>query len=133
MKKASVWGLIFTLLIGLAPELVRAQGMAPSSAPPAPYQTSSDARDDEPGAPLPYDTRCDSPPGEVILVDALVMRPIGIGACAVGLVGALLTLPFAAATHSMDRVQQSLIREPFEYTFKRPLGDMDYNSCDNNR
>lgn len=132
MKKACVWGLIFTLLIGLAPELVRAQGMGPSSAPPAPYQTSSDARDDEPGAPPP-DSRCDSPPGEVVLLDALVVRPIGIGACAVGLVGALLTMPFAAMSHSTDRVQQSLIREPFEYTFTRPLGDLEYNSCNNRR
>jgi hypothetical protein len=47
----------------------------------------------------------------------------------VGLVGALVALPFAALSGSTDRVKQRLIVEPFEYTFKRPVGNLNYESC----
>ncbi len=63
--------------------------------------------------------------GELILVDALVLRPLGFAAFAVGLVGSLFTLPFAATSNSGDVVGKELIVEPFQYTFTRPLGDVD--------
>jgi len=34
--------------------------------------------------------------------------------------------PFAAMTNSCDRVCKQLITVPYQYTFERPLGQMDY-------
>jgi hypothetical protein len=148
MKKALVWGLLLVVMVGLAPGNVGAQGMGYSYTPPPPPYQELPAVQEEPAAPPyappPYQTPevygdgyassdvepCLSPPGELILVDALVMRPIGIAACVIGLAGALVTIPFAAASNSQDRVAQSLIVQPFEYTFKRPLGTMNYDPCD---
>ncbi len=108
MKKGLVvWGLIFVLSMGFVP--VRAQ-----------------AQDVRPGDPLP----CESPPGELIVVDTLVLRPLGVAACIIGLAGAVVALPFAAASNSADRVAQSLIVEPFQYTFQRPLGTLSYDPCE---
>jgi hypothetical protein len=67
----------------------------------------------------------DDPPGELILADALIVRPVGIVACIVGAVGTVLISPFTASTGSYDRVEEELLRKPAEFTFKRPLGEMD--------
>lgn len=57
-----------------------------------------------------------------VIIDVLVLRPAGLVACALGLVSAVIALPFAIPSHSMDKVSKVLIQEPFYYTFKRPLG-----------
>ena len=57
-----------------------------------------------------------------VIIDILVLRPAGLVACALGLVSALIALPFAIPSDSMDTVSRVLIQEPFHYTFKRPLG-----------
>jgi hypothetical protein len=62
--------------------------------------------------------------GEEIIVDAFILRPAGLAALGVGTVAALVALPFAIITNSGDFVTQRLIVDPFEYTFKRPFGDM---------
>lgn len=67
----------------------------------------------------------DNPPGELILADALIVRPVGIVACIVGVVGTVIISPFTASTGSYDRVQDELLRKPAEFTFRRPLGEMD--------
>jgi len=59
------------------------------------------------------------------LWDVLILRPAGIIACAVGLVGAAVALPFADTSNSQEVVTQSLIADPFAYTFKRPIGQID--------
>ncbi|ROQ89808.1 hypothetical protein [Desulfosoma caldarium] len=63
-----------------------------------------------------------SPDGGIMLADVLIARPIGIAACAVGLVGTVIALPFAAFSGSVDAVTEKLVAEPFAYTFQRPLG-----------
>lgn len=68
----------------------------------------------------------DSPPGEFILLDVLVLRPLGLAATAIGVAGAIVSTPLAVATQSEDRVGKSLLRRPYEYTFCRPVGDVDY-------
>lgn len=73
----------------------------------------------------PYDPPSDSPPGEFILVDALIIRPISFVACAIGLAGSAVVFPFTAATHGQDRVKTELIEKPFQFTFTRPLGDIE--------
>lgn len=66
------------------------------------------------------------PSGEAILFDAIVLRPLGLAATAIGTAGAVLTAPWAANTCEWDLVERKLIREPADYTFCRPLGDIDY-------
>lgn len=73
----------------------------------------------------PYDPPSTSPAGEFILVDALIVRPISLVACAIGLAGSAVIFPLTAATNGQDRVKSELIDKPFEFTFKRPLGDLD--------
>lgn len=65
------------------------------------------------------------PPGELIIADGLILRPLGLVACGVGLVGTILVAPWAATSNSGDRVTNQLLRKPFRYTFERPLGDVD--------
>lgn len=66
-----------------------------------------------------------SPSGDAILADVLVVRPLGIVACIVGLGGSFVTMPFAASSNTGDRVGRALLQEPFDYTFRRPLGDIE--------
>jgi hypothetical protein len=57
-----------------------------------------------------------------VIYDVLIMRPLGLAACIVGLAAAVVALPFAIPSGSTDKVYQALIVDPFHYTFKRPLG-----------
>ena len=57
-----------------------------------------------------------------VIIDVLILRPAGLVACVVGLAAAVIALPFAIPSGSMDKVSRALIQEPFVYTFKRPLG-----------
>jgi hypothetical protein len=67
------------------------------------------------------------PSGELILFDAMILRPLGVVATAVGTVGAaVFVAPWTANTCDWDLVEKKLIREPANYTFCRPLGDVDY-------
>jgi hypothetical protein len=66
------------------------------------------------------------PPGELMIADALIMRPLGLAACVVGLVGAFVSWPFTATSNSPDPVGRQLLIKPFKWTFQRPLGQMDY-------
>jgi hypothetical protein len=92
---------------------------AQETAPPSPVYGSTDSTPN-----IHKD-----PPGELIIADALILRPLGIAACAIGLVGALVVAPFSAATNSFDRVNRQLINVPFNYTFTRPLGQMEYEDA----
>ncbi|MGV8074955.1 MAG: hypothetical protein AB2L11_10420 [Syntrophobacteraceae bacterium] len=66
-----------------------------------------------------------NPSGELILADSLILRPLGVVAMGVGFVGALLTLPWTAGSGSSERVTTELVDKPYEYTFCRPIGDVD--------
>lgn len=73
----------------------------------------------------PYEPPSESPPGEFILVDALIIRPISFVACAIGLAGSAVIFPFTASTNGQDRVKSELVDKPFQFTFTRPLGDIE--------
>jgi hypothetical protein len=93
------------------------------------------AQENTPSSPLSKQaqqaqTAHSDPPGELIIADVLVMRPLGFAACIVGLAGALVAWPFAAITNSCDRVCTALIVKPYKYTFERPLGQMEYGDPD---
>jgi hypothetical protein len=61
-------------------------------------------------------------PLDATLFDLLILRPMGIAACAVGIAASLVALPFAATTGAGSEVGDKLITEPFEWTFRRPIG-----------
>lgn len=62
------------------------------------------------------------PPGEVILVDTFLVRPLSFAATIVGSVAFVVTLPVTLATKSVKKTARTLVVEPAEYTFTRPLG-----------
>jgi hypothetical protein len=57
-----------------------------------------------------------------VLVDALILRPVGLATCVIGLAASIVALPFAIPSHSTEKVYRTLVVEPFHYTFKRPFG-----------
>ena len=61
-------------------------------------------------------------PLDATLFDLIILRPMGIAACAVGLAASLVAFPFAATTGAGSEVGDKLITEPFEWTFRRPIG-----------
>jgi uncharacterized membrane protein YfcA len=65
------------------------------------------------------------PKGEKVLWDALVMRPAGLITCVLGIGGFIVSLPFALTSQTQDQAFDSLVVEPFNYTFARPVGLLD--------
>lgn len=61
--------------------------------------------------------------GTDMLVDVVVMRPLGLVATVVGTVLTVVALPFTIPSGSVESSARELIVKPAEYTFKRPLGD----------
>jgi hypothetical protein len=61
-------------------------------------------------------------PLDATLFDLIILRPMGLASCAVGVAASLVAFPFAATTGAGAEVGDKLITEPFEYTFRRPLG-----------
>jgi hypothetical protein len=66
------------------------------------------------------------PLGEFIIFDAVVLRPLGLVSMGVGAIGAGIAAPWAASSNSQARVDRELIQKPYDYTFCRPLGDIDF-------
>ena len=66
------------------------------------------------------------PMGEFIIFDALILRPLGLAAMAVGATGAAISYPWAKPSNSEDRVNRELLQKPYWYTFCRPIGDINF-------
>ena len=60
-----------------------------------------------------------------ILVDAFLLRPLGLAATVLGTAAFLVTLPFSLPTRSADQAANALVVEPAHYTFARPLGQVE--------
>ena len=58
-----------------------------------------------------------------MVVDAVVMRPLGLAATLVGAVLTVVALPFTIPSGSVESSARELIVKPAAYTFTRPLGD----------
>lgn len=58
-------------------------------------------------------------------IDILLVRPLGIVATAVGGAIFVVSLPFSALGGNVKEAGNVLVVEPFFYTFKRRLGDLD--------
>jgi len=66
------------------------------------------------------------PAGEFIIFDALILRPMGLAAMAIGAGTAAVAYPWSRPSHSQYRVKKELLQKPYWYTFCRPIGDIDF-------
>ena len=80
--------------------------------------------------PLSYDQEqaLRQPNGSEQFVDAVLGRPLGLFALALGAVTYVVSLPFSLPSHSADQAAKGLVVSPAQWTFKRPLGR--FVSCD---
>lgn len=63
-----------------------------------------------------------------MVVDVVVIRPLGLATTLVGAVLTVVALPFTIPSGSVEASARELILKPAEYTFKRPLGDFSDSS-----
>jgi hypothetical protein len=76
-----------------------------------------------PGYVAAYDDVREHPASaNLMIVDALVMRPATFGATLLGSVAFVISLPFSATGGNVAEAREKLIMEPWRYTFHRPLG-----------
>jgi hypothetical protein len=67
----------------------------------------------------------EKPDGEYIVGDLVFLRPLGFCALVIGSTAFVLALPMAVITKSTRQSAEALVKKPFDYTFKRPLGEME--------
>ncbi|MBW2329221.1 MAG: hypothetical protein JRF04_06330 [Deltaproteobacteria bacterium] len=67
----------------------------------------------------------DKPIPGVMLLDAVVVRPLTLVASVAGAALWVVTLPFTLLGGNTDEAGDVLVRDPLCYTFKRPLGYLD--------
>jgi hypothetical protein len=60
-----------------------------------------------------------------MIIDAFVVRPLGIIGTAAGAVVWVVSLPFSLLGGNTGESANVLVKEPFTYTFNRPLGDFE--------
>lgn len=58
-----------------------------------------------------------------MVVDVVVIRPLGLVATVAGAALAVVALPFTIPSGSVEASARELIVKPADYTFRRPLGD----------
>lgn len=63
--------------------------------------------------------------GGDMALDLLLARPIGLLAIVGGSVAFVVSLPFTIPSGSMDSAADAMVKQPINYTFKRPLGQID--------
>ena len=61
----------------------------------------------------------------MMLMDALLLRPLGLAATVLGTAAFIVTLPFSLPTRSVDDAAKALVVAPATYTFARPLGEVE--------
>jgi hypothetical protein len=57
-----------------------------------------------------------------MIIDGLVVRPLGLVATILGSVAFVVTLPFSALGGNVDQAREKLVTGPADYTFRRCLG-----------
>jgi hypothetical protein len=61
--------------------------------------------------------------GEMV-VDAAVLRPLGLVGTVLGTGAFIVTLPFSALGGNVGEAADQFVAKPARYTFTRPLGDI---------
>ena len=64
--------------------------------------------------------------GEKMVLDAVVLRPIGLVTTVAGAAIYTVSLPFSLLGGNEPAARENLVKEPARYTFKRPLGELEY-------
>ncbi|MGD7036068.1 hypothetical protein [Methylotuvimicrobium buryatense] len=76
--------------------------------------------------------RIDEPDGHDVLLDVILLRPIGFVGLIAGTVSFIATSPFTAIAtipkphDAFSKMAKFLIVKPAKYTFVRQAGDLDY-------
>ncbi|MEN8129324.1 MAG: hypothetical protein ABFS45_03845 [Pseudomonadota bacterium] len=65
------------------------------------------------------------PSGAAMLVDGILVRPLGVVATLIGSVVFVVTLPFSLLGGNVGDAGQALVGDPARLTFMRPLGEFD--------
>ncbi len=65
-----------------------------------------------------------------MVVDVVVMRPLGLVATLAGTVLTVVALPFTIPSGSVETSARELILRPADYTLRRPLGDFSQSGED---
>ncbi|GEM_PF-93634 len=63
---------------------------------------------------------------DLVVLDVALIRPVGIVSVVVGTALFIVSLPVSVPSGSVGTVAKSLVKDSFEYTFIRPVGDFDY-------
>ena len=61
--------------------------------------------------------------GGAMIYDTVIVRPISALATIASTTVYILGLPFSALGGNTEESTEKLVKEPFEYTFQRPLGE----------
>ena len=67
----------------------------------------------------------DKPDAGAIIGDMILLRPLGICTLVVGTAFFIVTLPIAVTSQSSKQTAQVLVADPFNFTFTRPLGEIE--------
>lgn len=59
-----------------------------------------------------------------VVIDTIILRPLGIVSTVLGSAFFVVSLPFAVITGSVGTSYEVLVKDPFVYTFRRPLGEI---------
>jgi hypothetical protein len=59
----------------------------------------------------------------VAAADVVVARPLGIASIIVGTAVFIVAMPFALTSGTVKETADTLVSEPFRFTFQRPVGD----------
>jgi len=75
------------------------------------------------GAAAPQAYAYEQGDGGAILLDLLVLRPVGLVATVAGTIIFVGSLPISISTWSVGKAFNALVKHPASYTFVRDLGD----------
>ncbi len=73
---------------------------------------------------LASEEKKEEPSASVIFLDVMLVRPLGIVSIALGTGVFIISLPFTIPTRTVGLAGKKLVKEPFLYTFARPVGDL---------
>jgi hypothetical protein len=68
--------------------------------------------------------------GSDMLIDLVVLRPIGAVVTVIGAAAFVISLPFTVPTGTVGEAGREMVGKPAEYTFNRPLGELHHCGAD---
>jgi hypothetical protein len=71
------------------------------------------------------EVRLQQPRAETMILDLVLLRPMGLIGTALGTAAFIISLPFSLPTKSADQAAYKLVVDPAKFTFARPLGEVE--------